>query len=338
MSNLPTTKHGDAPPPVTATPRPTQTPGEMLQQARSQRGVSIDELAHEANLPVLKLQALESDNYQEMTAPTFVKGYIRSCCRHLNLEANQVIAAYEQYAKHLVDTGVTEEPAPAPSQPLEKPIPEWSWAVLVGAVAVIIMAVFFLWGGSDEEETPPMAQAPAAEVPAQPEPEPAEPVEVTEPPAATAEPAVAVPSVDSVPQANAEEEAQAAAEQRAQLATELQAAVEEQPQTAGTDAFAEQPTVPVSVPSPVVTGNQPKDELEFYFSGDCWIEIYDGSGQRLHQGLSRTGDTLTVVGDAPFSIMLGNAWVTTLQHNGATVAIEPRQGRNTLRLTVGDEL
>ncbi len=331
MSDLPTTDHGVAQPAASVTPRPPQTPGEMLQQARSLRGLSIEELAHEANLPATKLQALENDDYQEMTAPTFVKGYIRSCCRFLSLDANQVIAAYDQFSQHLTDTGVIVEPPQAKSQPLEKPIPEWSWAVLAGAVVVILMAVFFLWGGNEEVVVPAAEVAKSTS-----ETEIRDQASQTEQVSGAAAERREPSPVVAVPQANQEEEAQAAARQRAQLASELEAAAIEQAQRAQSQSVAN--VAPEPVPSPVVTGIQPKDELEFYFSGDCWIEIYDGTGQRLHQGLSRTGDTLTVVGDAPFSIMLGNAWVASLQHNGVTVAIEPRPGRNTLRLTVGDEL
>lgn len=349
MSDRPIAEKGSQAKSAAANPILNQTPGQMLFKARESMGVSLSEVAHEINLPENKLEALEADDYQALLAPTFVKGYLRSCCRYYKLDAAQVLANYELHSNQLTESGVVTEPPVAQSQPLEKPFPEWSWAVLAGGVVVVLMAVFFLWGGSDAE---PEVSPPDAKITNESNDLPADTgrsVSATDDADNTAaneaikagQAEVDDTLASTVPQTNERAEAEAAAEQRAQLASEIIVAQSEleaqqgQPAVQGESLTAE---AAAELPSPVVTANQPKDELEFYFAGDCWIEVFDGAGQRLHQSLSRTGDTLTVVGNAPFSIMLGNARVAALQLNGVAVPVKPRPGQNTLRLTVGDEL
>ena len=346
MSDRSTARQGEPAKPVEAVQQPSQTPGEIIQQARLALGVSLSEVSHEINLPEPKLRALEDNDYQALSAPTFVKGYLRSCCRYFNLNAVYVLDLYEQHARYLSDSGVAMEPPVVKSQPLEKPFPEWSWAVVAGGLVVMVMAAFFLWGGNKDAEPETASNAELAVTPddrSSEDDEAGVEAQPTDTGRATETDVAQDARPELVPQADEQIEAQEAAQQRAQLATELLAEVEQpaaDPETTEREpAIAATAARPLAaLPSPVVTANQPKDELEFYFSGDCWIEIYDGAGQRLHQSLSRTGDTLTVVGDAPFSIMLGNAGVASLQLNGVTIPITPRPGRNTLRLTVGDEL
>lgn len=336
MSDRPEPPAADAIAPAPITPKPDPTPGEILRSERDKRGVLLAEVAREINLPENKLASLEQDDYKSLFSPTFVKGYLRSYCRYLELDSAAVIAAYDQYMAHLADTGVAVAPPPKEVKPLEKPFPEWSWAVLAGGVVVVLMAAFFIWlGGDSEPEQPSLVQSLTESGSSDDNQESSDPDDdmqrylETTPFAENVSPGNAHAS-DTPAGADNYDDSQAGQDD------DFGAETEQDSDDTASNERAD--SAPVTLPAPVVAGNAPKDELLFYFSDDCWVEIYDSAGQRLHQGLSSTGDTLTVVGNAPFSIMLGNAWVASLQLNGVTVAIEPKRGRNTLRFTVGDQL
>jgi len=47
------------------------------------------------------------------------------------------------------------------------------------------------------------------------------------------------------------------------------------------------------------------EAVEFTFSGDCWVNIYDATGERIAWGIKKSGYIMNVSGQAPFTITLG---------------------------------
>jgi cytoskeleton protein RodZ len=75
--------------------------------------------------------------------------------------------------------------------------------------------------------------------------------------------------------------------------------------------------------------------LQFAFDGESWAEVTDARGERLLFGLSNAGRNVTVRGEPPFSVVLGDANVVRLTVDGVAYSI-PRAGRqgNLARFTV----
>ena len=58
------------------------------------------------------------------------------------------------------------------------------------------------------------------------------------------------------------------------------------------------------------------DHLTVNFNGACWVEAVDANGFRLLFGLfNQADDALTVKGQAPFQIILGNAHFVNVKVN-----------------------
>lgn len=64
------------------------------------------------------------------------------------------------------------------------------------------------------------------------------------------------------------------------------------------------------------------DSLNFSFTGKSWISVRDATGQELVYGLKNAGQAVTVTGQAPFSINIGNVNVTALSRNGRAVNLK----------------
>jgi cytoskeleton protein RodZ len=66
--------------------------------------------------------------------------------------------------------------------------------------------------------------------------------------------------------------------------------------------------------------------LEFSFERESWTEVTDARGERLAFGLNAAGRRLTVRGEPPFAVVLGDAAAVRLTVDGEPYAI-PTTGR-----------
>jgi len=57
----------------------------------------------------------------------------------------------------------------------------------------------------------------------------------------------------------------------------------------------------------------------FTFSGDCWVNIYDATGERIAWGVKKIGYVMTVTGIAPLQITLGKPELVTIVFNDQDV-------------------
>jgi len=92
----------------------------------------------------------------------------------------------------------------------------------------------------------------------------------------------------------------------------------------------------VEAPAPAVeTPPVPADaapgqvQVSMAFDGDCWTEITDARGERLFFGLGAEGRNVSVAGEAPLSVLFGNADNVRLRVDGAEFPIPAasRRGR-----------
>ena len=77
------------------------------------------------------------------------------------------------------------------------------------------------------------------------------------------------------------------------------------------------------------------DELRFVFGETSWVEVRDGDGDLIHADLERAGASLTVSGQAPFTIVLGYAPGVRLTYNSDPVALGPHTRDRQAELVVG---
>ncbi len=77
------------------------------------------------------------------------------------------------------------------------------------------------------------------------------------------------------------------------------------------------------------------DELRVTFNGNSWIEVDDGHLVRLYNDMLSAGDTLTIRGEAPFHVLLGDASRVAISVNATAIDISADiRDDSTARLTL----
>lgn len=81
-----------------------QRPGEYLRQLRLAQKRELNEVSRELNMAERQVTALESDDYKSLPEPTFIKGYYRAYAKLLGIDANPLIARFNEI--YTSDTGL----------------------------------------------------------------------------------------------------------------------------------------------------------------------------------------------------------------------------------------
>ena len=120
--------------------------GAKLREAREKRGFSIGEVAERLKLPARQIEGLESGNYENMPELVFVRGFLRTYGRFLDLDENEVAAYLDRImpqARNNVYAVQREEKSSGLSYQqtdVKKPFPKWIFGLL--AVAAIAGGVY----------------------------------------------------------------------------------------------------------------------------------------------------------------------------------------------------
>ncbi len=112
-------------------PGVTQSLGSYLRALREERKGSLEEMAHATRVSVRQLQALESDNFAELPAPVFVKGFIRAYCEVLGEPADEALGLYHDMRG---EPRVSERPVPS-----TRPAPSWSASPIFISLALLMV-------------------------------------------------------------------------------------------------------------------------------------------------------------------------------------------------------
>ena len=346
-------------------------PGAQLRRAREHKGIELSKVAAQLHLSQAKIRALEQDDYENLSSPVFVQGYLRNYARLLGVDEDAVVSAYQELHPS------TEEPLPLPRNQPDEVAKELHsnpplFRLLTWAVVVALGMLLFVWlqsrlSGPEVEppavperreqaemEAPPaVAPAPVAVAP-----EPSEPVSVMEPPMLP-EPTPAEPmSLEPTPLEAPFSEPEPAGSESALGSTPMEepppgVPAEPEPMPAGeTELLSEdeaaRPAVePVALPAPAVESapyvTPPKEDeasvvpslVEFEFSGPCWVEVRDVNGRARIFGEMRAGVRRSL-GSAPgpFDVVIGDVNAASLTVNGKAFDMQPFARGKVARFTL----
>lgn len=346
--------------------------GTLLKAAREQRGMSQAEAASQLNLKVVIIEKLESEQWDNSMATTFVKGYLRAYARLLKLSEREILQAFDLQTAHL--RGQQTE-MHSFSRKTSREAADSRFMLATYGIVVLLVGLFFVWFwqthmlDSEPVAVLPDYVAPTAETPAtDPSTLAATPPvsQSTTTPTPTGTDATSAQSQDTAAlttaTTSAAEPAQLPASQLAQsaaaqpqtthtadsvtVAEELPASsIEttegETPQRSTTSAAAEQPsTRPEVVPAQTAAApdaalaSTGAADIQLSFNADCWVSITDNQQQKLAYGLQKAGSTLQLRGQYPVKMIIGNAAAASITVQGKPYDLSQYQAGQVARITL----
>jgi len=342
-------------------------PGERLQAARIKEGLSLDDVATRMHLSTSILEAIEENNFEEITAPIFVKGYLRAYARIVSLDEDDMIQQYMQYYSE-EDPPISSTGNVTPELSVSDARIRWTTYIVVIVLAVLLSV---WWWNKDRDEEPAIsldAQAPAttqgdaadvesagseieaaSETTAEadeagvagmqpampPADESAAPDSISAdseaPPASVA----AETGAEVVP--SAEPQQAPAVEPESEPAPEAEQVSE--PESGSVEVVSTEPE-PQAAPSVPNTSGliapSGSDRMRIIVNADTWADIKDSSGYQMVYDLLRANQSLELTGAAPFSVFLGNGRGVEILINDEEVDFSSRiRNDNTARLKLG---
>lgn len=284
--------------------RDDRSVGEVLAQARQALGLTLDDLANQLKFSTRQIESLELGRYEQLPGGPFVRGMVRSYARLVSVDPAPLLER--------IAGAPGADDASRMAERFKKPVPfsdlsrrsTMTYFALAGLALVVAVAVFFQW---PQERAKPAAHAPGP---------------VAQSPAPEAPPPVA----QSAAPAPAEQAAKPKPQPKPQPKPEAPAQTRPQAPPAAETASAQAAQVPVET-----FGRQ---QVVLRVDEESWVEVRDAFGTVLLSQLILAGREKRVEGEAPLSVVIGNAHYVRLSHNGNPVDLKPHIKVEVARLTL----
>lgn len=130
--------------------------GEILRQARENKGWSLQQAEKITKIRVRYLKAMEEEDYAVLPGTTYAKGFLRTYAKHLELNQNEIVglasSAFSEKTQSLSASTV-----PVKNKPVWlRPVVSLSMACLAIFIVVIIAHFSKTQGNVGEDYSPPL--------------------------------------------------------------------------------------------------------------------------------------------------------------------------------------
>lgn len=277
----------------------------MLREARERQGLSVDDVVAKIKLAPRQIVALEADDFDALPETAFVRGFVRSYARLLQLDAQPLLDALPGAEIAKVSSEIEKVEAPFPS---ERTARRQNLNLLVAALLVtVVIAGFALWQANAPA---PVETAPAAED------------ELVATPLPLPERLEVLDAASEVQAASAVMPEQAAASAVPVAAVSAASAV----LPAAVTPAAVTPAPKIAAVPQAASAVQPSGKtsaLRLVFDRDAWVEVKDKYGKTLSNQVNKSGTELRVEGVPPFAMVVGHAASVHLYLRDKPVDMKP---------------
>lgn len=122
-----------------------ESPGEYLKREREQRAVSLEDISNTTKIRVGLLTAIERNDFDDLPATPFVKGFIQAYCRYLGLDVQDAMLRYEAYIRSIAENE-TSALKQTPADKIRKLEPPALYHPLL-IIAIAVVSLLVIAGG-----------------------------------------------------------------------------------------------------------------------------------------------------------------------------------------------
>jgi cytoskeletal protein RodZ len=130
--------------------------GDYLKQARKKKGLSLEKVASQTRIQEHHLQALEAEDFGNLPAKVFAKGFVRSYAKALGLDEEEALQHFLQASGTFYEQLQPDQSQPHVQVKLDAaPRQSINWSLVIGAL--VLMAVGAVWYGLPKQQDTPIA-------------------------------------------------------------------------------------------------------------------------------------------------------------------------------------
>lgn len=301
------------------------SPGRMLKEAREMRGLSQQQVADKLNFRKTLVEEIELDQFDLTVPEAFNRGYLKNYAKLVNVAHEDVLNSYDQLGVAKRQYAEMQSFSKGTEKQAEHNMVMWITYLIL---ATLVIATVVWWGQRPSEQPEPiMVETSALESQ---ENKAVEQVNLLGENQSSSE-ADTHNAEQQVTDVNAINTIDSTDAISASLPALKDALKENANKRDNTEASAaEQVTANVDLNNNALdaTGQQAHSEEDltttvanvvFTFSGDCWVNISDATGERIAWGVKKSGYIMRISGQAPFSITLGRPELVQIDYNDVSV-------------------
>ncbi|TPH18624.1 RodZ domain-containing protein [Litorilituus lipolyticus] len=303
-------------------------PGVMLRDARIKLKMSQEDIALRLNFKISLVKDIEEDNLDKSLPATYNRGYLSSYAKVVGVDKEDVLASYDALGAAHIQRSEMQSFSKATAKQAEHSRLMW---ISYFIVAVLIGLTVMWW--VQESRDKPKALPTAAE--------PSEITKVSE----ESDTLTIAPKLS--PEGETEKQqlsSQTALEEKStDTAVTVQEAVPEssnqstdlQQQSSNEQATTlESVAIETNALTDESTAVETSSIAVFTFAGDCWVNIFDATGERIAWGVKKAGYVMTVTGVAPLKVTLGKPELASIEFNGEPVDMSAFNVGNIAKFTL----
>lgn len=275
-------------------------PGQMLSEARKKLSISTEDVADKLKFSKNLVQNIEQDLFDQKLPATFNRGYLRSYAKLVNIDIDEVLSAYDMLGVAEVQRSEMQSFSNLTEKQAEHSRLMW----LSYFIVAVLCGLMILWWqqepkqAADENvlEEQPISTLQSASLDGK------DKVNLIE----------LENKLESTPiiiDKSVVEEEKSLLISKQVVIESKKTAIEETTDVVTPDAISKEAQKPIGDISTAV----------FTFSGDCWVNIYDVTGERIAWGVKKSGYVMTVTGKAPFKVTIGKPELASIVFNGQLI-------------------
>jgi cytoskeleton protein RodZ len=251
-------------------------PGQILAEARATMGLTQQDVADKLNFRIKLVDNIENEIFDTKLPETFNRGYLRNYAKLVNVSQDDVLASYEQLNVAKTQASELQSFSKGTEKLVENNRIMWGSYLIL---AILIGASVVWWM---QNPTTLLSET------------------------KTVQTATKVAIIDKV---------QSDSAQRAEILLDTPESIIPPVEVNKSEVALPESEMQSNIVNNTETESTPSDEVvqpeviltnvTFTFSGDCWVNISDATGERIAWGVKKLGYVMKISGQAPFNVTLG---------------------------------
>ena len=279
-----------------------ETAGKILHEERKKIGLSIEEVAEKLNLEPKLIELLEKDDYEKFKFTTYLKGYLRSYARFLNIDGDKVVNLYKEKNPEKKPNIVPDVKPKIQKNTNDKSVKLFSYIIgLSIALSTLIWYQKNFVIQQNKKNIENVSALPNIK-------NKINGVDISYK-IITHSDYWQWPIDEGYRENNDSNDLESVKDKETQnVIKEEQASIKEIVNATENTGYEIQ---------------EGADTVVLDLTGDSWVEIYDRNGNRLFLDLARGGKNYIINGNSPFNILLGAAKEVSVEFNGESINTGP---------------